>query len=513
MPRPRPTLHRKHAFSLFVRISTAAVVTFQLYFVIHQTRLMSTTLYQDYSLLDASYLVHRGKSSSPFSSPFAQQQEQYRSNLPKWLADYFDWHIATRKKYPGDTILTDPNAPGVLVKTCAFKCGGLHDRLGGLGWDLYLANQTRRILMIHWCIPAPIEHYLVPNIVDWTLPWNSSVLDERLFSNTTEQHVHCDRAAGDWKGLFDGYVEYMQGEDFWEKNIDLALHRAMNDVEYSKHKILRFKVLGVDQRLQQRLLVRHNETDPISWSDSFPTLFWTLFKPSEGLQQELDETLRHLQISSPFDYSAPPFYAIHARIRHPRGHTNVEILSKIGDKGGPDKFGLSWDGTTKQFAIGIAEHALECAQKKHLEQHVVHAQNYVFYADSEDLVTHMGNEHGVDGVHVRNMTGVEVLHIDRQQQHPPRSYYSAFIDLFVAAQASCIVFGAGNYALLAAKINTRGARQCLIRHYPDGSHPLVLGADSSATPFVEFLDCNEKLDLTPTQLTRNSSDLPEYKPT
>jgi len=116
----------------------------------------------------------------------------------------------------------------------------------------------------------------------------------------------------------------------------------------------------------------------------------------------------------------------------------------------------------------------------------------------------MGEEHGADGVRVRNMTGVEVLHIDRQQQRPPESYYSAFVDLFVAAQASCIVFGAGNYALLAAKINVRGARQCLIRHYPDSSHPMVLRQ--------EFLDCNERWDLIPTTLERTISDLPEYTP-
>jgi len=459
---------------------------------------MSASLFQDYSHYDAPYLEQ--------SSTTAQRQssQSRSSNLPKWLQDYFDWHVAMRKKYPGDTILTDPNAPGVLIKACAYKCGGLHDRLGGLGWDLYFANQTQRILMIHWCIPAPIEHYLVPNVVDWTLPWSSSLLDERLFSNTTEQHIHCDRAVGDWKGLFDGYTEYMQEEDFWEKNIDLALDRAIHG-NYSKHKILRFKVLGVDQRLEQRLLVRHNETDAIAWSDSFPAMFWTLFKPSEGLQHELDETFRHLQISSPFDYAANPFYAIHTRIRHPRGHNGQDIASKIGDKGGPDKYGLSWEeGPTKQFAIGAAQHALECAEKTHMEKHRLYTPSYFFYADSEDLVTYMGNEYEASGVHVRNMTGVEVLHIDRQQQYPPRSYYSAFIDLFVAAQASCIFFGAGNYALLAAKINTRRARECLIRHYPDSSHPMVIR--------TEFMDCNEKRDLIPTRLEREISDLPEYNP-
>ena len=80
----------------------------------------------------------------------------------------------------------------------------------------------------------------------------------------------------------------------------------------------------------------------------------------------------------------------------------------------------------------------------------------------------------------------------------------SYLPPFVMKLHRCIVFGAGNYALLAAKINTRGARQCLIRHYPDSSHPMVMRA--------EFLDCNERWDLTPTLLERNISDLQEYKP-
>ena len=79
-----------------------------------------------------------------------------------------------------------------------------------------------------------------------------------------------------------------------------------------------------------------------------------------------------------------------------------------------------------------------------------------------------------------------------------------FLILIPLRLSRCIIFGAGNYALLAAKINTRGARQCLIRHYPDASHKLVLGK--------EFVDCNENMDLTPNFLEMEVSELPEYNP-
>ena len=117
--------------------------------------------------------------------------------------------------------------------------------------------------------------------------------------------------------------------------------------------------------------------------------------------------------------------------------------------------------------------------------------------------------------------------ISHQHLHTSRS-------LFYPTTYSCILFGAGNYALLAAKINTKGARQCLLRHYvslisvllndslfqyyPHTStstkHIMLLLLFSSVIPYVkpdtshpyvlrnEFLECNEQLDLIPTILER-----------
>ena len=113
----------------FLRIWTALAVACNFYYIISQTRLMSASLFPDYSHYDATYLQLQNNSRTLGESSDGSSTQQ-KSRLPKWLQDYFDWHVATRKKYPGDKILTDPNAPGVLIKACAYKCGGLHDRLG-----------------------------------------------------------------------------------------------------------------------------------------------------------------------------------------------------------------------------------------------------------------------------------------------------------------------------------------------------------------------------------------------
>ena len=144
----------------------------------------------------------------------------------------------------------------------------------------------------------------------------------------------------------------------------------------------------------------------------------------------------------------PPFYAIHVRIRHPRGHVEQTM------EGNPDKNGLKWeDDPTKQFAISVAEHSFRCAQervqltakadrsrtKPRRGEKEVTAPIFIFFADSEDLVAHIGREYQNDGLRVRNTMGRKVVHIDRQQEMSPESYYDSFVDLFVAEQASCVM--------------------------------------------------------------------------
>ena len=52
----------------------------------------------------------------------------------------------------------------------------------------------------------------------------------------------------------------------------------------------------------------------------------------------------------------------------------------------------------------------------------------------------------------RNVT-LENAHIDRQKGRAAPDYYGTFVDLYVAMQARCVVYGIGYYAAFAAKIS------------------------------------------------------------
>jgi hypothetical protein len=64
--------------------------------------------------------------------------------LPEWIQTFIRWHQEQRFKFPGNKLFTHPAAPKLLIRTCYTKCGGLHDRLGKLPWDLYLMPSKRR---------------------------------------------------------------------------------------------------------------------------------------------------------------------------------------------------------------------------------------------------------------------------------------------------------------------------------------------------------------------------------
>jgi hypothetical protein len=51
------------------------------------------------------------------------------------------------------------------------RCGGLSDRIKPLLMFIAVAAHTKRILLIRWERPYPLEEYLIPNEINWTVPF------------------------------------------------------------------------------------------------------------------------------------------------------------------------------------------------------------------------------------------------------------------------------------------------------------------------------------------------------
>lgn len=96
------------------------------------------------------------------------------SKLPAWVKNYVAWHQQQRQKYFDDMRANNTSDVRFLISRC-FKndnCGGTSDRLQDMPYNLMLANQTNRVLLVRWERPTKLEHYLVPQPdgVNWTAP-------------------------------------------------------------------------------------------------------------------------------------------------------------------------------------------------------------------------------------------------------------------------------------------------------------------------------------------------------
>lgn len=388
------------------------------------------------------------------------------NSLPQWIQDYVAWHRQVRKQFPGRKLLEDTNAPGLLIRTCSAsdRCGGLNDRLGKLPWDLYLANQTKRVLLIHWCKPYPLQEYLLPNMIDWTIPQDYKGEDD-MVSKLFGAMDKCSGVINRWKDMFHGLKANRPRPSFWATGLDVGLKRAMTG-EFHREKLLKFQILGDEVNLQDRLKALGESDMLVDWLDhrTFGRLFWLFFRPSEMVQKQLDATYERLQIR-PYSYSA-----VHCRVRHPKA-TKVLLSPKDRSKGGPDISGLSWSGQSREFAIKTANRAMRCLISS---SDTARELPMYFYSDSEDLVNYVSyeltsanpkvgstlieleiKEAMKDNNVLRRSVDNETLHIDRQVYGQPAvSFVPSFVDFLVAAQARCVSLGVGNYALFAAKLSS-----------------------------------------------------------
>jgi len=308
-----------------------------------------------------------------------------------------------------------------------------------------------------------LEEFLVPNgLLDWSVPPEM----QDFFGES------CSGRVNHLTDFFKGFKAARPRPGFWETEFDEGVERAVSG-SFVSEKVLKIQILGDDLHLQ-KLLKRAHETDMLEWTTpSYSQIFWIFFKPSPGLQQELDDVYDGLHLT-PNEYSA-----VHCRVRHPKA-TAVLLDSKYTKAGGPDRAGLKWDGESRSFAIETATRALQCLAT------VTEAPDMpvYFYSDSEDLVHYMAHELADPNFTIASNASFrveaaarkavqptrvvgrridsETLHIDRQAGHPPAAYYASFVDLLVAARAKCIAMGVGNYAMFASKLS--GNSHCLVQY-------------------------------------------------
>ena len=436
------------------------------------------------------------------SGKATSQQPKEEESLPQWITDYIKWHQEVRAKFPGDELFTNKDAPKLLVRTCLGICGGLHDRLGQLPWDIYLAMRLNRVLLMAWQRPKELEHFLLPPIVE---DEDTLAIDWRIPESQKFGFDHIKRVRSEVTELFGDGAESHPDEGFWKIDFEKAMVRAGApsspgvtesydpDAKFLDTRLLRHRLLGhLDEIvLEERLEREGYYKDESYWKASdlhkAPTFgrIWKLFfRPSPAVRGEIVDAMEKMDLllhekedtGSPNDLPPTvPYKAVHCRVRHPKAHPPGKVMKGKNEKYPADKTGLPWivGEPQRAFAIETANKALICAKEI---PGIDKTAPVYFLSDSNDLVNHVAleladstylKEHGSNAswvdpslletiqsqkVVARNTT-LENAHIDRQKGRPPPAYYATFVDLYLAMKANCVVYGIGYYAAFAAKIS------------------------------------------------------------
>ena len=95
-------------------------------------------------------------------------------NLPNWVKGYVAFHNQQRQRH-FEAIRNNrtSNVRFLIVRCLKYDvCGGASDRLQDMPYNLMMASQTGRVMLVTWERPAKLETFLVPpdGGIDWRVP-------------------------------------------------------------------------------------------------------------------------------------------------------------------------------------------------------------------------------------------------------------------------------------------------------------------------------------------------------
>jgi hypothetical protein len=323
--------------------------------------------------------------------------------MPQWIREYVAWHHEMRFKYPGASLVTDPDSPGVLLRWCGGLCGGLHDRLGQLPLDLFVANQTRRVLLIKWEKPHPLEHFMEPPLheqlssssennddeklsqlsIDWTFPkdvpkWSYPKTSRPGAAGLLERTAVANKNIYYCKSLPSiANIGGNRGEVTLKGIVSEGIEKFSPGGTSGSEKVVLLKVMGhlEEDHLEDQLQTL-GQTDMIHATSTFGLIWHMFFQLTTPIQKQLDQII-HIrnrnnnnnnndeELEVPFLVTRQ-YTAVHCRVRHPKAFEAGTRVQGIPDGSGidstADKTGLPFDaGPLRDMAVKTAIHALKCA--------------------------------------------------------------------------------------------------------------------------------------------------------
>jgi hypothetical protein len=329
-------------------------------------------------------------------------------DIPDWMAEYFDWHVAERKRL----LLQEKkknkkddwkSSHKFIVLQClpaSRKCGGTADRLKPLPLFLLLAHRTKRLLLIKWGRPAELEEFLLPprGGIDWRVPdWLYDIPEFRAGPRATN---------------VEELVELMENPEFTTVKARVQAHDH-GAAYYDDH-----------HEQQQR-----KDLSQPSFQQVYHACWRVMFTPAPPVARLIQEQLQQsgLQPGKYVGIHIRALYAVEERdpgmVRH-WSRNSVNCASQL-QQGGP--FYIASD----------SEFAVQVAQEYGREKQVVVASRSIRNDDGTISSSH-----------------AQPYHLDKAPRKAKASdFYDTFVDLYLLALSRCITYNMGGFGTWALYIS------------------------------------------------------------
>jgi len=351
-----------------------------------------------------------------------------------WLEEYVNWHRSARRK-------GGISGMRLLVIKCTGHCGGLSDRIRDLPYYLWEAHRTKRLFLIEWQLPWPIENFLWPAAIDWTVP-------PYLAASPRYQYVF------DARNLLPRFDSYTA--------VEVEPGHALEGMS---------------------LMWRHMGLTP---GTAVPEVYSALIRLSPPVRAVYESTLDRLNLKP------GRYVAAHLRARYPGVSDKFRPLFPFARSIDADGFMMTKEA--KAELRRMASHAVDCVLERSSRRDVPNGTaamafgkveedrevTVYFASDSNDAVRLATTEqlqlrHRPDNATVRvvgMVMGGERLHLDYKyrivngiRRMPPSAFYPTFVDLYILAGAACRSVGMGGYGVQSAIM---GGTECLTAHQDNG---------------------------------------------
>jgi len=329
--------------------------------------------------------------------------------LPDWVKQYAAWHNTQRTRFLDAKRNNSTSADDIkfLISRCLENdtCGGASDRLQDMPYNLMLANQTNRILLVRWEKPGRLQHYLVPpkDGIDWTL-----------------------------EGEMYNYLKH----ENWHNR--------------GKETDTRLQIVSTIRRDSAAPIFRYYENTQLGHK-IYHEVFRLLFTPSPALAERVESTMTLLGLV-PTHYSS-----IHLRVKYP--HKDIKEATFTFERH-KSKI-VAWATNAVNCAAELHPNTTIYVSSDsndtvgYLLEESQFAKHYI------EATTKHAKTHPLVVKLVSRDYSNENEHVAFSNVKDPDGFMSVFEDLIIMGLGKCVAHGLGGYGRLGAALS---GGECVIAH-------------------------------------------------